>query len=304
MNDLGHLRTFLAVAKAGSFAGAARDLSRSTTAVSRHLQDLEAELGTRLFNRTTRRVTLTEAGEILLAEGSRLIDDADALADRLGSLQTGARGLLRVTASASFGARHLIPAVANFRRAYPDVTLDLSVTDRRVDLVEEGVDVALRVGRVDGGSLRVRRLATARLVIVAAPRLLDGLDFTPTTQTLDRLPCLIDRNLSTTDRWPLADPGQGTTLVPITGPITLDDAEAVRTSAVEGLGLALLPSFLVGDDVRAGRLRIVFADEVTLETDLSVLYPETRAPAAKVRVFIDHLVSVFRDPPYWDRDLF
>ena len=304
MNDLSRLRTFLAVAKAGSFSGAARDIGQSTTGVSRHLKDLEGALGTRLFNRTTRRVTLTEAGEILLAEGGRLIEDADALADRLGSLQTGARGLLRITAPASFGARHLMPAVAGFRRRYPDVTLDLSFTDRKVDLVEEGVDLALRIGRAETGALRMRRLAAARLVVVAAPSLLEGLDFVPTVATLDRLPCLIDRNLTTRDRWPLSDGRNGVSLVPVSGPITLDDAEAVRTAAVEGLGLALLPSFLVGDDVRSGHLRILFADEVCLETDLTILYAETRAPSAKVRVFIDHLATVFRDPPYWDRGLF
>ena len=301
MDRLAALTAFAAVAEAGSFAAAARRLGRSTSRLSRQVAELEAALGIRLLHRTTRALTLTEAGRSYHEQVARILAELDAADRSVGRLQAAPRGRLRVAAPMSFGVLHLAPALPAFLERYPEIDLDMAMNDRFVDLVEEGFDLAVRIGRLADSSLVARRLAPLRRVLCASPAFLAVHGTPRTPDDLARLPCLGYSNLLPQEDWSFADPVSGRPWpVRIKARLRVNNGDALRLAALAGVGLAPLPSFLVGPDLAAGTLVPLLDPYLRQEGAIHAVYPPARPLLPKVRAFVDFLAERFGPRPYWE----
>lgn len=295
------LLVFAAVAEAGSFSAAARALGVSKSAVSKQVSQLEATVGARLLQRTTRRLSLTEAGAALLARGQRVLAELDGVETDLGRLGGPPRGLLRLSAPMSFGQRHVAPLLPAFLAAHPGVQVELDLTDRTVDLIGERFDCAVRVGRLPDSTLVARRLAPARRVVCAAPDYLARHGVPRTPEALRRHACLDYTYLAAPGGWPFTS-GSRTRRIAVRGPLSSNNGEALRDAALAGLGIALLPTFIVGDDLRADRLRALLTAYECWDASIFAVYPPTRHVPAKLRAFVDFLAGHCGAAP-WDAGL-
>ncbi len=294
-------RMFLAVIETGSFTAAARRLGTSSGQASKLVSRLEAELGVRLLNRTTRAVSPTEAGQ---AYGDRLrplIEEFDALDLSIRNVSQVPRGRLRLTAPLTFGGLELAPALNDFAARYPEIALDVTFSDRMVNLVDEGFDLALRIGRLEDSSLIARRLCTVRIVVVAAPGYLKRAGQPRVPDDLRHHACIIDTNFRDPDRWTLRAAGGETLAIPVTGRLRYSNATACPSAAEAGLGLACLPAFVAADALRAGRLQAVLTAHEGDPLGLHAVYPHSRLLAAKVQVLVGFLAERYRGTPPWDR---
>ncbi|MGN6461589.1 MAG: LysR family transcriptional regulator [Pseudolabrys sp.] len=298
------MQVFVRVVSLGSFSAAARALGLSQTMVTKHIAALEERLGVTLLHRTTRRLRLTEAGERYLQSSERIlaeIEEAEtlAVADRVEP-----RGRLRLNVPLAFGMREIAPILPRFAAQHPKLTVDLGLADRVVDLIEEHWDLAIRIGRMSDSALVARKLAPLRLLVCAAPAYLKEHGTPKTVDDLRHHSCL-GYTLSATvsaDRWLFGKDGKIS--VPISGRMRADNGDALRLAALEGLGLIYQPTFLLADDLRAGRLRAVQLDQPPVTFDgVFAVYPADRHPPAKVRACVDFLVEAFRGEPPWERDL-
>lgn len=299
MDKLLAMRTFRRVVELGGFSAAARDLDLSNAGVSKHVKLLEAALGTALLVRTTRKVAATEAGRDYYERCVRILDDVEEAELALTALNSAPRGRLRVNAPMSFGLLHIAPLVASFHRRCPDVRLDLSFNDRRVDLVHEGFDVGLRIrARLEDSSLMARRVCAIETAIVAAPAYLEkhGVPTSP-GDLVDHVLLAYSLN-EDPELWRFRRSAE-TTDVEIAPKIVANSGIALRAPVLAGVGLTLTPTFIVGDDLRAGRLKRVLTDWETPAYSLFALYPPSRHLAPKVRAFVDFMAENFRTPP-WD----
>ena len=301
MDRFRSLEIFAKTAERLNFAAAARDLKLTRAMVSKHVADLEDRLGVRLFQRTTRRVSLTEAGRTLAARAGAVIDTLNETEDSVRDLQTVLRGKLRVNAPVSFGTQHLAPLIARFLGDNPGVDIDLTLNDRTVDLIEEGFDVVLRIGVPADSSLISRRLAPGRLIIVGSPDYLRRNGMPKRPVDLKRHNCLGYAYWSLNDEWPLTDPAGRVERVKVKGTMSANNGDALRMAAIEGLGLILQPSFSIGDDIAAGRLVHVLPNYAPRELTVHALYAPGAAPNAKLRAFIDMLAKAWSGTPPWDR---
>lgn len=301
MDRFRNLEIFAKTAERLNFAAAARELKLTRAMVSKHIADLEARLGMRLFQRTTRRVSLTEAGRMLAARAGGVIDALQETEDAVRELHTVLTGRLRVNAPVSFGAKHLTPLVARFLADHPGVTIDLTLNDRAVDLIEEGYDVLIRIGVLADSSLIARRLAPARLAIVAAPDYLKRWGVPKTPADLKRHNCLGYSYWSLRDEWQLTGPGGKAERVRVKGSLSANNGDALRCAALDGVGLILQPTFSIADDLRTGRLVRVLAAYAPRELAVHALYAPGAAPSAKLRAFIDMLAAAWQGTPPWDR---
>jgi DNA-binding transcriptional LysR family regulator len=302
MRNLTELAIFAQVVESHSFSAAAARLGLSKSAVSKHVTRLEACLGAPLLNRTTRHVSLTEAGTALYERCTRILAEVEEAEAEIARLHEAPRGLLRINAHASFGELHLVPAIAAFMTRYPEVQVELTLTNQVVDLIKDGVDLAIRAASVlPDSSLLARRLAPNRVVVCASPDyfIRHGLPQTP--EDLRRHNCLLYTPLGP-QQWRFQGP-RGEYPVPVTSTFQADKAEALRAAALSGLGVAILPTFLVGPDVRAGVLQVVFPSAVAFTSTIYALYPPTRHLAPKVQALVDFLAARFRPRPYWDDDV-
>lgn len=307
-NPLDHLAAmavFARVVEDGSFTAAARALGLSKSAVSKQIGRLEDRLGVRLLNRTTRRLSLSEAGEAFYERCRRAVAEAEAAEAAVSRLAAAPRGALRVNAPMSFGLQHVVPALPEFLARYPELDVDLALNDRYVDLVEDGYDVGVRIGRLGDSSLIARRLARSRRVPLAALDYLRrrGRPLHPTD--LRNHDCLTYAyQAERSGLWRFRGPG-GAVRVEVGGRLRANNGDALREAALAGLGIALLPTFIAGDDLRAGRLTALLQDwQEEGEGDVHAVYPAARNLSPKVRVFVDFLAARFGDPPYWDAGLF
>jgi len=303
MLDLSAMVLFARVVEAESFTGAARDLGISKSAVSKQISRLEDRLGLRLLNRSTRRLSLTEAGAAFY-EGCQRVASEAAAAERIVSrLASGPRGELRVNAPMSFGIRHLGPCLPDFLRRFPELTVDLTLNDRQVDLVEEGFDVAVRIGDLADSSLIARRLAPSHRVVVAAPAYLAGRGRPERPEQLADHACLRYSYQAAGREWRFRGPG-GERRVKAKGPLSVNNGDVLRAAALDGLGIAFLPTFFVGPDLRAGRLERLLPDwREAPDSAVHAVYPANRNLSPKVRVFVDFLAERFGEAPYWDDGL-
>lgn len=298
------MQVFARVAASGGFSAAARQLGLSQTMVTKHVAALEARLGTKLFHRSTRRIALTEAGRTYLDACERIlldIEEADALAarDRIEP-----RGTLRLNVPLSFGVREVAPALAEFARLHPAVSVDLGLSDRVVALVEEGWDMAVRIGRLADSSLVARRLAPCRTLVCAAPSYLAARGAPRAVADLAGHNCMgyTLSNVLGADRWVFGPEGE--VPVPVSGDLRASNGDALVAAAIAGQGLVYLPTFLVGDAVRDGRLVATPLDHANFGgLDVHALWPSGRQPPAKVRAFVEFLARRFAPEPPWDRDL-
>jgi DNA-binding transcriptional LysR family regulator len=303
MDRFAALQAFVAVAEAKSFSEAARRLRLAKSAVSRQVSDLEANLGIRLFHRTTRSLSLTEAGRGYFDRAERILADLDDADRAVSRLQAAPRGRLRVSAPMSFGFLHLAPALSDFLARYPNVTVDITMNDRFVDLVEEGFDVAVRIAELHDSSLIARRLAPARRVICASPKYLTTHGAPQVPDDLRTHECLFYSNLPSARDWRFVAPDGSAWPVTVNGRLCANSGDALRVAALHGLGLANLPTFIVGADLQSGTLAPVLDAFVAQDLSINAVYPHSRHLSPTVRAFVDFLIDRFGPQPYWDLPL-
>lgn len=299
MDTIDGMRTFLAVVSEGSFSRAAERLNMSPQLVSKYVAQLESRLGARLINRSTRRLSITEVGQAYFERCGDVIADIDEMENAVGDATATARGTLRINAPMSFGTMHLSRAIADYQSEQPEVSVDLTLDDRVVDIVSEGYDMAIRIGRLRESSLVARKLAPIRLVVCGAPDYLAKYGVPDTPQDLRDHECLRYTLSSYSDRWRFKD-GDKTLDVPVTGKFSASNGDAIRLAAIAGRGVALQPTFIVGDDIREGHLQLVLGDYEVEPMGLFAVYAHRKYLSGKVRTFVDFLRGYFGSPPYWE----
>lgn len=293
MDRIDELRAFIAVADARSFIQGARRLSVSPAQISKLIARHEDRLGARLLNRTTRDVSLTDTGRAYLERARDLLDGFEALESSVRDLD-GPRGVLRVSAPVSFGAVEMEPALLAFAAAFPQVGLDVSFSDRTVNLVDEGFDVAVRIQRLADSSLVARRLAPVRLVSVASPEHLARAGAPKTPRDLTEREVIVDTNLRDPFVWDFA-----TGDIRVSGRLRFASATACAAAALGGFGVARAPAFVVAQALRDGRLQLLLREFEPEPVAVNAVYPHARHLAPKVRVFVDFLAQRFAGEPAW-----
>lgn len=294
MDTFQRMRAFVAVVDAGGFSAAARRTGRSKALLSKHVSELEEGLGARLLNRTTRTLSLTEAGTVYHREAAEILQRIEALEASVQDLHAGVRGRLRITGPRTVGDDLVAGFVMAFAAGEPDLTVDLQLEDRFVDLVEEGYDVAVRIAELDDSSLIARRLAGFRIVVVATPdRLAADGGLTRPGMLVGR-PCLIDTNARAQGNWAFLVDGERKT-VAVDGPVRMNSPCAARAAALAGLGYTKVPFMLVREDLAAGRLVTVLEAYEPNLAAIYAVYPHRQHLSRKVRAFIDHLVARFAE---------
>ncbi len=300
MDTLKGMAVFARVVEKGSFSAAARDLRLAKSTVSKQVAALEQRLGARLLNRTTRRLSPTEVGLAYYERCTRIIAEVEEAELAVSRLQLEPRGTLRLNAPMSFGNLHVAPVIADFMNAYPELTVDMTLNDRMVDLVDEGFDVAVRIGRLADSTLIAKKIAPSRLVVCAAPEywLAHGIPARP--QDIGNHNCLIYSNLRNPHEWTFQT-ADGAKTVSITGKLRANNGEALHAAALKGYGVYLGPTFIVGRDLRSGRLQAVLQEFEARNHFIHAVYPHSRHLSVKVRAFVDFLAGRFGDQPYWDQ---
>ncbi|MEM8815522.1 MAG: LysR family transcriptional regulator [Pseudomonadota bacterium] len=301
MNRLDDLEAFAAVVETGSFTRAAERLGLAKSAISRRVSALESRLGVELLRRTTRRLDLTDTGRGFYERSARILADLDEAEAAAAQSHGELSGTLKVALPLSFGVRHMCAPIAEFSRRHPGIRFELDLNDRRVDLLEEGADLALRIGRLQDSSLIARRLFDARTALVAAPDYLSRFGIPSTPAELERHRCLIYSNLPEPRRWVCRDADGETVAVTVSPVMSASSGDFLARQAVEGQGIAMQPSFIVGDAIADGRLVSLLEDYAWPVTPAYAVYPPTRHLSYRVRAFIDFLVENFSGTPSWDQ---
>ena len=292
------LTAFAKVVETGSFIRAAELLSLSVSAVSRQVAELEEHLDARLLNRTTRRLSLTESGQIFYERCVQLLADLEEAEQSAGAGTVRPRGTLRLTCGTTFGARHLASAVADFVALYPEMRLDVDLSDRMTDLVDEGFDAAVRIGAIGSQNLVGRKLGATRLVCCASPAYLARHGEPKRPEDLARHACLTYAYLPGKNVWPLRDQAGNDRSIKVAGPVHANGGRFLEALAVAGVGIIVEPDFLVGPDVRAGRLVPILRSFEPTPASIYFVYPSRRHLSAKVRAFADFLAARFAQPEW------
>ncbi|HEX7326984.1 MAG TPA: LysR family transcriptional regulator [Casimicrobiaceae bacterium] len=295
MDRFREMGVFSAVVDAGTFIGAARSLGLSKAAVSRYVSALESRLGARLLHRTTRRLSLTDEGHVFHARCKELLAGVEEAETEVSARSGEARGLVKVSAPVTFGNRHLAPLWAAFRAIHPQVLLDVTLADRLVDLVDEGYDIAIRIATLPSSSLVSRRLATTRMVLCASPGYLKEHGTPLHPSELARHSVIAYSYWSTGDEWRFEGP-QGPVSVRTRPCMHTNSGETCRAMALASQGVIREPSFLVGDDLAAGRLVELMPEFRSLELGIYAIYPTRKHVSQKVRALIDFLADTLEDP--------
>jgi DNA-binding transcriptional LysR family regulator len=289
MDRLTSLTTFVRVVDSGGFSAAGRRLNMSTTMVSNHIHALEERLGARLLHRTTRKVSLTEVGKAYYDRCTQILADLEQADDIAGALQSTPRGTLRI-----YTATHMVPfvapAVTEFLASYPDVTIDLTMGEREVDMIDEGFDLAIRLTPPPDSSLIVRSLATWRHVLCCSPAYLEKHRPPRQLSELTNHNCVRHALYPFGENWHFLDPKGAPASVRISGNLITNSGETLRLAALQGIGISLTAGFLIGDDLETGRLIRLLPEYRPVEMSLNAVYPHRHHLSAKVRSFIDLLV--------------
>lgn len=297
MDRMTSMTTFVKVVEAGGFAAAARKLDMSPSTVTGHVQALEERLGIRLLNRSTRKLSLTEVGQAYYDRTVQILSDLDEVDSMAQALQSTPRGRLRLNASIS-APPLLAPVIAEFTALHPDVTVSIDMSDRMVDLVEEGFDLAIRLVPVPDSSLIVRRVGSFRLLVCGAPDYLSRRGIPRHPSDLSTHNCMGFAQSPWSSEWRFTEHGDEVK-VQVSGNLETNSANALRLAAVHGQGLAMMPSFLVADEIRSGRLTPLLAEFSPNEFPISAIYPHRHHLSAKVRSFLDLLTKRYRENPAW-----
>jgi len=292
MDRLNAMEALIRVVDAGSFSEAAKRWGRSKAAVSKYVAALEEHVGVQLLQRTTRSSSLTEAGRLYVAGCRELLGDLDALEAGLHTDRVALRGLLRVSAPPGLASRHLHALTTDFLAQHPDMRIDLDLTHRIVDMVDEGVDVAIRATEPLDSSLVARRLAPVHILAVAAPAYLDAHGALRTPADLAHHRCLVDSNFREPQRWRFCVEGRRVS-VRVDAAIRVNSPIAIRELCLDAQCVALAPDFMVEDELRAGKLVELFHGQVALEWTLHALYMRRDHVPARLRAYVDHLALSF-----------
>ena len=299
MDRIDAMRAFVTVVNEGAFTRAANKLDMSPQLVSKYVSQLEQHLGVRLLNRTTRQIHLTEAGTSYHQRAQQVLHDIDDMESQIGDLQTEARGLLRISAPVSFAIRHMAPLLSEFQKTHPGVGIDLQLNDRKVDVIEEGFDVVLRIGHLKSSSLIAKRIAPIRMVVCASPAYLKQ---NGTPQHLEDLQghrylrySYIELDASQPlHRW-LQNNGQNDS-----NGMTSNNGDVLVKAAIAGAGIALQPTFISGPAIKEGKLQVILQEYEPETMGLYAVYAHRQLLASKVRSFVDFIDGYFGNPPYWD----
>lgn len=300
MDRIETMKAFVAVAEEGSFTKAANKLQISNQLVSKYVSQFEGQLGVRLLNRTTRSVHLTDEGEQCLQHAMHILESIDGMDDHFGQLKSTAKGLLHISAPVSFSTLHLAPLIRDFKKQFPDVGVNLELSDRKVDVIEEGVDVALRIGQLKSSSLVAKRIAPIRLVLCASP---EYLKHHGTPSHPDQLIPEHFLRYSYMDLAPSKNLLMETLRVNFAkkqSGLVANNGEILMAAAIAGEGYILQPTFIVGDALKQGKLEIILNDFELETIGLYAVYPHRKLLAPKLRAFIDFISSYYGQPPYWD----
>lgn len=303
MDNLTRMAVFARVVEARSFSAAAAQLNTSKSAVSKQVARLEAELGARLLNRTTRQMSLTEVGAAFYEHCARMLAEAEAAENVVGRLRAAPRGRLRVSCPAAFGHLHVAPGIADFLSLYPDLQVDLTFAERQVDLTEERMDLVIQINRAPAPTVIARVLAPIRWVVCATREYLERAGEPQDPLELARHNCLSYTFDGGEDGWHLQGE-RGSHNVAVSGNFRVNNGEAIREAVLAHLGIALLPRFIVWRDLQAGALRPVlpaYEARGNFASDIHAVYLPTRYVAPKVQAFINFYRERIGTPPYWDR---
>ena len=301
MNRLEDLEAFVAVVEAGSFTQAADRLGIAKSAISRRVSALEARLGVELLRRTTRKLSLTETGQSFYDRSARILADLDEAESAAAQSHGELKGQLRVALPLSFSLRHMSAPIADFAALHPGVSFDLDLNDRRIDLLEAGADLALRIGQLGDSSLIARRLFDVRTVVVASPGYVEERGAPGTPAELIDHDCLVYTNLPDPRRWVCRDSQGQSVEVIVDVAMSASSGDFICEQAIRGRGIAMQPTFIAGDYVASGELVPLLTDYQWPVTPAYAVYPPTRHLSYRVRAFIDFLVETFAGTPDWDR---
>jgi len=302
MDALQAMRLFVLVTQAGSFSAAGRKVRLSPASVSRHMNALEANLGARLLNRSSRQLTLTEAGHAYLRSTEHILAEINEANEFVSQLQSVPRGTLHVHARASIAEKHIAPALPVFLATYPELRVRFWISDHPIDLAEQNIDVAIRVGAMPDSSLRARKLASGRMVVCASETYLRGHAAPNSPRDLVHHNCLTYLIDMAPSVWRFRNQAASDE-IRVTGNLETNNAEILRLAVLQGMGIALLPEWLVGGDLHGDALCQLLpgyqATITTFDTGIYAVYHERRYMAAKVRLFLDFLLRVFADREDW-----
>ena len=302
MNRFEDLQTFVAVVETGSFTAAAERLGANKSVVSRRVSALEERLGVQLLRRTTRRLSLTDSGQSFYERAAAILADLDEAESAVAQAHGELRGRLRVALPLSFGLRHMCEPIVRFNEQHPRVCFDLDLSDRQVDLFQEGIDVALRIGALRDSSLIARRLFDAHTVVAASPRYLEQFGIPESPRDLADHACLVYSNLAEPERFSWLDERGGLQSVGVRVAMSANNGDILSQAAADGLGIVMQPTFIAHDRIRDGALVPILTGYDWPKTTAWAVYPPTRHLSYRVREFIDFLADHFRDKPYWDED--
>ncbi len=300
MEAFGTIPVFVAVVENGGFSAAARSLGVSKSAVSKRINQLEAHLGVRLLHRTTRKLSLTEAGERFFEHAAQALNAAGQAEDAVTELQGEPQGNLKISSPMSFGRLHVAPLIPKLLKRHPKLQIDLVMDDRKVDLVAGGFDVAIRAGILPASTLIARKLAPLRQVLCASPDYIDRYGRPGTPAELSSHNCVLYSYASDAAEWTLIGES-GPETVTVSGSYQVNNSEALLEALREGIGIGRLPTFVAGPDLKTGRLVKLFESYRLPDFTLYAVFPERQYLPAKVRAFLDFAIEYFGgDQPYWD----
>ena len=302
MDRFEDLQAFVAVVEAGSFTAAAERLDMAKSAVSRRISALEERLGVQLLQRTTRTLNLTETGRSFYERSARILSDLDEAESAVQQQHGDLRGTLRIALPLSFGVRHMCKPIAAFARLHPGLRFDLDLNDRRIDLIEEGVDLAVRIGNLRDSSLIARKLFDSQTVVCASPHYLHSRGLPHTPADLVDHDCLVYSNLAEPGRWSWQDDDGKGHFVDLEPALRASSGDFLANAAAHGLGIVIQPTFLAAEAIRRGALVPILENFEWPTTPAYAVYPPTRHLSYRVRAFIDFLVERFSGTPQWDRD--
>lgn len=300
MDRSDEMSIYVEVVNKGGFSAAAPGLRLTPSAVSKKIARLEDRLGVRLLNRTTRKLSVTEEGEAFFQRCKRILADIEEAEAEVASVRAEPRGTLRVNSAIHFGLHHLVPLLPAFFESYPKVEVELTLDDRMADIVEEGIDVAIRAGFLEDSSLVARRLGGNDRVVVAAPSYLERNGEPSDPEALEGHNCLRYNQMETLNHWEFVMPDGAHKVIHVTGNFAVSTGEAIREAAIAGIGIARLATFSVGSAIGDGSLRHILQDHTQDGGNVFAVYPHRWHLSSKVRVFVDFLADRIGPLAPWD----
>tara|TARA_R110002072_G_scaffold303136_1_gene495267 strand:- start:34670 stop:35593 length:924 start_codon:yes stop_codon:yes gene_type:complete len=303
MNSLTDISVFVQVVESGSFTAAAERLSLSKSVISKYVTRLEDRLGARLMNRTTRRLSLTDVGRVFYERSERGLQELAEAELEVSRLQGKPRGTLRINAPMSFGVLHIAPAMPAFLKRYPELSVDISFDDRKVDVIEGGFDVSVRISEMGDSSLVARRLGPCRHVVVASPAYFEQHGMPRTPEDLERHNVITYQYQESAREWEFGLSGEKPVLVRIHGSMQMNNSLALREAVLNGAGIVRVPTFVVGEDIRTGRLQPVLTNYSLPEVSIYAVFAQRKHLSPKVVAFVEFMRERISDTPHWDQKI-